>query len=560
MVGSSYAAGYSDFLLPEDDYSETTQIKIKKDKFVSDEEKVDNDVQGLFNKNETVQSVIYNSVLTSDPRTIEMNKFPERSVIYNTQSIPVFKRTRIRMMNWIRKREEQTFLKDLEKEKKQLEEFEKELDEEKLINDIFYTSKEQKVKAEKSLENKVEDVQIEDPEAPAVQKEPIKLKGKLKQTKGENVVVLDAKNIYYIEESDEIIAENSAVVKFPKQKITMKADRFVYSNSSNIIKAIGNVKINRDGHDIFCDSVQVNVNEEEISFENITADIPGTYVKAESGLSKDNTLYLFNGYLSAEGDKRVALPSRRIKGFTPDNLMEIDLDDKFFAQPYFLKEDKTHFNTEKIIVNAKRDHDVITLKNTKVQYGNNKSFNVRSLTAYMDKQHKTFEANYPEFGSIARLGMFIGPGVVFEVPRADTLKLIPFLNYRKSTVGFGGALRYKSQFNNTELAYGSVSDLWILKGHQQLDDKLSLAAELLYRNQYKINDTFKKGLDMTYEHRGSFGYYHNSMFNMNRESFEGGNIGTFRGRYMAQLEQEIYKYKICIQRCNAGQYSAVWYR
>lgn len=563
MVGSSYAAGYSDFLLPEDDYSETTQIKIKKDKFVSDEEKVDNDVQGLFNKNETVQSVIYNSVLTSDPRTIEMNKFPERSVIYNTQSIPVFKRTRIRMMNWIRKREEQTFLKDLEKEKKQLEEFEKELDEEKLINDIFYTSKEQKVKAEKSLENKVEDVQIEDPEAPAVQKEPIKLKGKLKQTKGENVVVLDAKNIYYIEESDEIIAENSAVVKFPKQKITMKADRFVYSNSSNIIKAIGNVKINRDGHDIFCDSVQVNVNEEEISFENITADIPGTYVKAESGLSKDNTLYLFNGYLSAEGDKRVALPSRRIKGFTPDNLMEIDLDDKFFAQPYFLKEDKTHFNTEKIIVNAKRDHDVITLKNTKVQYGNNKSFNVRSLTAYMDKQHKTFEANYPEFGSIARLGMFIGPGVVFEVPRAGTLKFIPFLNYRKSTVGFGGALRYKSQFNNTELAYGSVSDLWILKGHQQLDDKLSLeygmnyfqdqwflgarmpkyAAELLYRDQYKINDTFKKGLDMTYEHRGSFGYYHNSMFNMNRESFEGGNIGTFRGRYMAQLEQEFYKYK-----------------
>lgn len=560
-AGSTFG-GYDDYLFAPDETTEVTEIKKKKEKFVPDEEVVDNQVEGLFSGDESVQSVMYNSVLTSDPRTMQMNNtpVPVRSIMHDSKDLTVFQRCRIRLMNKIRKQEEKTFLKDLEKEKQQLEEFEKELDNEKLINDIFYTSKDKKLEAEA----KVEDVQIEDPEAPAVQKsEPVKLKGKLKQTKGENIVVLDAKNIYYIEENDEIIAENAAVVKFPKQKITMKADKFVYSNSSNIIKAIGNVKITRSGHDVFCDSVQVNVNEEEISFENIEAQIPGTKVAAESGYSKENTLYLFNGYLSAEGEQRIGLPSRKIKGFKPDNLMEIDPEDQFYIQPYIMKEDKTRFETEKIIVKAKRDHDVVTLKNTMVHFGDNKAFKIRSMTAYMDKNHSSFEANYPEFGSIARLGMYIGPGFVFEIPRGGVVKFIPFLNYRSSKVGVGGALRYHSSTNTTELGYGSVSDIWVLKGYQKLDDKLSLqygmnyfqdqwflgarmpkySLELLYKDKYRIPSTFKKGLDMTYEHRGTFGYYHNSMYNMYAESFKTGNIGTFRGRYMAQLSQDLYKYK-----------------
>lgn len=561
MTGAYDPVGGYDYLFPEDEFPDATLIKQKKDKFVSDEESVDSQTEGLFNGDETVQSVIYNSVLTNDPRTVQMGSTKAPNKIYNSQSLPFFKKTRIRIMNWIRNREHQSYLSDLEKEKKQLEEFENELEKEKMVNDIFYTSKEEKAAAEKTLEAKVEDVFIDDPSAPEPKK--VKLKGKLKQNKGENVVVLDAKNIYYVEADDEIIAENAAVVKFPKQKITMKADRFVYSNTANIIKAIGNVKINHSGRDIFCDYVQVNVNEEEISFDNLNAELAGTKVEAESGISKNNTLYLYNGYLSAEGDKRVGLPSRKIKGFQPDNLMPIDPDDKFFIQPYFLKEDKVHFETDRIIVNAKKDHDVITLKDTKIRYGkNNKVFRIPSLTAYLDKQHSSFEANYPEFGSIARLGMFIGPGVVFEVPRAGTLKFIPFLNYRKGTVGFGGALRYKSTHNLTELSYGSVSDIWVLKGHQQLDDKLSLeygmnyfqnqwflgsrmpkyAVELLYQDKYRIPSTFKKGLNMTYEHRGSFGYYHNSMYNMNFEQFKSGNIGTFRARYMAQVQQELFKY------------------
>lgn len=42
------------------------------------------------------------------------------------------------------------------------------------------------------------------------------------------------------------------------------------------------------------------------------------------------------------------------------------------------------------------------------------------------------------------------------------------------------------------------------------------------------------------------------MFNMYKEHFNTGNIGTFRLRYMAQLEQELYKYKNEENKFNFG--------
>lgn len=554
--------GYESYYYEEEDvFPDATLIKEKKEKFVSEEEKIDATEGGLLDGDDTIHSVMYDSILTSDPRTTQMTneQVPQRK-FYNMQDIPVFKRNRIKVMNWLRNREHKSYLQDLEKEKQQLAEFERELDKEKMMHDLFASSKE-KEEAEISLEQKIEEG--EDAEKPVVEEKKVyKLEGKLKKNQGENVVVLDAKNIYYIEEDDEIIAENSAIVKFPKQKIVMRADRFVYSNQANIIKAIGNVKITRSGRDVYCDYVQVSVNEEEISFENVNAELPDGTVTAEKGVSKNNTLYLQNGYLSMDGDKRVRMRSRKVRGFRPDNLMPIDEDDKFYFQETWGSNDKTHFDVDKIFVDFKKDHDVITFKDIDMKYGEGKTRHFRSLKMYMDKQHRSFEGNYPELGNMSRLGMYLGPGFVFEVPRAGTVKFIPFVNYRKQELGVGGALRYRGAFNLTELAYGSVADLWKLKGTQILDDKFTFnyginsfmrqwflgprmpkyALEVAYNDKYKVHNTFKKGLDLTYTHQGTLGYYHNSMFTMNGDKFNAGNIGTFRGRYMAEIDQDLYKY------------------
>lgn len=548
----------------------------KRDTYVPDEVKNADPTDPVFSGRDGVQSVMYNSVLTTDPRLApyigeEEGSTKPRSVMRSTQNMPLFQKARIKLMNKIRRSEEQSYLKDLENEKKQLAEYEKSLDEESQVNNIFNKYKRSsKPKDIVNFKDKVKEVVIEE-EIPSVEVQEentetevkrIPLKGKLREVRGENIIVLDAKNIYYIEADDEIIAENSAIVKFPRQKINVTADKFVYSNTNNILKAIGNVKITGKGHCIYSDYIQVNINEEEISVDNIIADFNTVKMEAKNAISRDDTLYLYNGYIQSNTGKTLNVKSRRIRGLRPDGLIPVEEEDKYYIQKNIFKDNSSRLFSEKVIIDAKDDHDVITLKKSKLYYGNNKILKWPSLTAYTDKAHSVFEASYPELGSISHLGMFLGPGFAFDIPHAGVMKVIPFLNYRKGHLGFGGAVRYRSANNFTEVAYGSVSDIIVAKGYQYLDDNLTFrygmnsflqewflgprrpkyAAELLYTNGYTMPNSLKQGLNLTYRHLASVGYYHNSMYNMNFETFKGNNFGTMRGRYMAEIRQDLYNY------------------
>ncbi|MFQ8626299.1 MAG: hypothetical protein ACLSA2_07460 [Candidatus Gastranaerophilaceae bacterium] len=66
------------------------------------------------------------------------------------------------------------------------------------------------------------------------------------------------------------------------------------------------------------------------------------------------------------------------------------------------------------------------MKQADVYYGDYKLFRIPSFTAHTNKGHDYFEANYPEFGSRSRIGMFAGPGFVFDVPNGAIVKAIPF--------------------------------------------------------------------------------------------------------------------------------------
>lgn len=568
---------YVDYEEPTDEFgNKPTLIKEEKEKFQSIEEtNNNNDENNIFRINKgdsSIHSIIYRSVVNSSANGLSFEPTEDARVkakYYNKRNTPVFKRCRIKVMNTVREALHKSYLKDVEREEKLYKEYEKSLLEEQEENDIFLLSKFKKNKKIDVVTPAVEDIVIENEEndqniSEEITEEvkPVKLKGKLKRNKGENIVVLDAKDIYYLENEDKVIAKNSAVVKFPRQGIKMVADEFTYQNASNVIEAIGNVKISKGNHDVYCDYVRIDVNEEEISFDNILADATGSEMVAESAKSKDNTLYLFNGYISSRADKRLVMPSRRLKGLSPDNFVSTKEEDKFYLQPYFISEKDTNIEADKVIINAKDDHDVITLKNARVHYGNNKIFKIPSITAFTDKTRSTVEANYPEFGNRSQMGMFLGPGFTFDIPHAGIVKLVPFLNYRSSKLGVGGLARYHSTNNLTELAYGSVKDIWVLKGYQKLDDKLSLRygmnsfldewflgprmtkyrMELDYHDNYVIPNSLKEGLNLEYEHDFTLGYYHNSMYNMNFESFSKGNIGTLRTRYMAQIRQELYKH------------------
>jgi hypothetical protein len=204
----------------------------------------------------------------------------------------------------------------------------------------------------------------------------------------------------------------------------------------------------------------------------------------------------------------------------------------------------------------------VTVKNADMYYKNNYLFNVPSFTAHTNKGQEYFEANYPELGSIPRIGMYAGPGYVFDIPNGATVKVIPFLNY-KDKFGFGAGLKYRSGTNYTEMYYGSANDIFVMRGRQFLDDRLYLQygvnayqddwfmgsglakyrMEAVYRDSTVIPNTLGKGLNARYRQRISAGYVQDSNYNRKGERFNRRTIGTARLKYMAELSQNLISLK-----------------
>ena len=245
------------------------------------------------------------------------------------------------------------------------------------------------------------------------------------------------------------------------------------------------------------------------------------------------------------------------------NRMIIDEDDRSSISTSFGEVGDTaiHIKAKDIIVNAKKEHDTFTMKQADVYYGDYKLFRIPSFTAHTNKGHDYFEANYPEFGSRSRIGMFAGPGFVFDVPNGAIVKAIPFLNY-KDKIGVGGALKYRSATNYTDFMYGSSNDTFVLKGKQYLDDKLYMqygansymdewffgrrmpkySVELIYDDRTKIPSTIKEGYDLNFRHRASIGYMQNNDINRYGERLPASDMGTTRFKYMAEARQSLFNY------------------
>lgn len=53
-------------------------------------------------------------------------------------------------------------------------------------------------------------------------------------------------------------------------------------------------------------------------------------------------------------------------------------------------------------INGKEQHDVISVKDGSVQFGDSKIYDFKRLTVHTDKNHSYVETNIPEFGSRSR--------------------------------------------------------------------------------------------------------------------------------------------------------------
>lgn len=387
----------------------------------------------------------------------------------------------------------------------------------------------------------------------------IELEGSVTDENVENQLMLDAANISYDNITGEMIATGRPVLFLPAQQTKIVADVMTYDDQGNILKANGDVLIIKDGKVTHSDYLIVNLNEETIDADNMFAEFPKLNITAEHSLQKDGLLIFDKGKMFSDQDGVYRIKTE-VGGLGLEDMIIAD-DEKslFFGTP----EHSIDIKVAKLEIDSRKNHDIITAK--KIQFGHDDKYFFKwpSLKVYTNKERDYFEANYPEFGSLPRMGMFIGPGIVFGGPFGSVVKAIPLINYDKK-FGVGGMIKYINSNNRTELAYASARNRFILRGKQQLDDDLylqygynsyandwflgdrmpKLITELVYNKAFTHQSFLGDNRELTFSHRASFGFMKDNDENLNGEKFNNNSgFSTTRTKYMAQIYQSLYKYE-----------------
>lgn len=521
-----------------------------------------------------------------DIKTIDDTRGMEKYTA-TKNGMPLFKKMRIKIQNYYKIKAHED---DLEQQKREAEELKRlQAEEEALENGQDLTLDELTDRNLKKIYNKTDDSEINQEKQEKklfsffkkdkkqdnnseVKKEKqtsetideksdtkVELSGGVQQQVAPKDIQLDCDTVQYYDDKNEVEATGNPVLFFPPQGITLKADKIVYNTTSNIIKAYGNVEIIKDGNSIFGDFIQINMNEETTFLENMTADKMMMRIRAKNAQSVDNKIIL------EKGDMRAAKPyvarfKTRIIGTDLSTMVISDEDRSYLDQT---GTSKVALDAKEIDVDADKEHNVVTIKDADLSYNDRHLLHFKSMKLFTDKNSDYFEANYPELGSRSNLGMFAGPGFVFKTPFASTVKLIPFINY-KNEIGLGGAIKYKSSTNQTELFYGSAEDVFVMRGKQQLDDNLYLqygsnsylddwfmgnrmakyAAELVYNNGKRVTNFLGPKRDLSFKNRLSAGIMEdNDRAQYDSKNMTSTGMTTPRFKYMSELTQNLYSYE-----------------
>jgi len=293
-----------------------------------------------------------------------------------------------------------------------------------------------------------------------------------------NQAILDCETMQYFAEKTELQADGHVVMVFPKNNSSMKADKVVYNQTSNLIKAYGNVVLINDGKELFGDYMQIDMNEENGFMDNPASDLFQIRCRAKKGYMYGDKIIQEQGSLYVTKKTMINLKAEM---FGPDlDTMYVNPEDK----SAYMKDshgEKFRIKTNDLIINAKKDHDTVTLRHAEIYFNERKIGTVPTITMHTDKNQNYVEADFPELGTMSNMGLFAGPGFVFDTPGGTTLKVVPMLNYQGNAenssdnkIGFGALAKFKSASNKTDIGYGTANSVFIMRGLQKLDDNLYL--------------------------------------------------------------------------------------
>ena len=370
-------------------------------------------------------------------------------------------------------------------------------------------------------------------------------------------IILDCENMDYDTENYCLYATGNVNVEFVKQQTKVKADKITYDRANNTIKAEGNVKIIKNGQTITGDYIFVDMNEESALIENPVTKTATIELRANRGYVYGDKIIQEQGSIVV--DKSYPINFRSATNGPHMSSMMVPKDATLSSD---MEKGLVKIKAKELRITQKGELETLAIRHANVKKGKWTILKLPALKVYTNKNHDYAETNSWELGSARGLGMYIGPGFVFELPKGSVLKAIAMLSYHKR-IGVGVVGRFSSGTNQTQAAYGTSDSLILIRGKQKLDDNLSLhyamndymndwwlgrrrakyGLDLVYHKDYSSNNFLLKGQLSEYTHQFDVGYYNDIDTDRHFRKLKGSQIGTMRARYMAQASQNLFSYK-----------------
>ena len=398
---------------------------------------------------------------------------------------------------------------------------------------------------------------VEENKKAKISKKHSKAEDKDRKVENTESIILDCENVDYDTDKYCIYATGNVNVEFVKQKTNVKADIITYDRMNNTIKAEGNVKIIKNSQVITGDYIFVDMNEENALIENPVTESDTVKIVAKKGYVYGDKIVQENGSIVVDKPFPIDFHSGR-RGprmgtmlVPKDQTLESDIEKGI-----------VRVEAKEITITEKGEHEILGIRHANFYRGKRKFLKIPALKLYTNKNFDYGESNIWEVGFLRGLGLYTGPGFVFELPKGSVLKAMPILTF-DSGIGVGGMGRFQSGTNFTQAAYGTSNSKILVRGNQKLDDHLMLqygmndymnewflgrrrpkyGVDLIYDNIYSQKGFLIKDKDSSFAHRFDMGYYQDIDKDNRYKSLHSTNMGTTRFRYMAQAAQNFYNYE-----------------
>lgn len=354
------------------------------------------------------------------------------------------------------------------------------------------------------------------------------------------------KEMEYLEDTNEIEAKEDVVI-ITKEGTKVTADKAIYNRDANTIKLMSNVVLTKGTSTISGEYMFIDLNEENALMDEPTTTLGNIVVNAKEGYAYPNRIETLNGNIEFNDKVEMELYTRGFLSYAnsiPDSrFIDFDLKSER-SKPY-------SFKSKEIIINPEKDTDSVLMKDLHVLYKNKTILRAPSVEMFQDKERTRSEIDFPlAIGSMKGLGLFVGLGHTFKLPKAQTLRLTPAFVY-DSEVGIGGMAQYKSKKARLEAGWGSPKSDLIFDGEIKLANKFKLnlgrhayksewiaggnragyLAELSYDDAFQIKDLG----GATFRHKITAGY----VADYKREHQEDDMHDGYRYRYQAQLSKNL---------------------